>query len=91
MVSGPISGAMARATSGRPGALTATTTRSCTPSAAGSLWAVTGTCASEPSARRMRSPSACRARSVSPRATMLTVWPACARATPSQPPIAPAP
>ena len=82
---------VARATSGRPGAFTAMTTRSCTPMAAGSLWAVTGTCASVPSVRRMRKPSACRARSVSPRATMLRVWPACARATPSQPPMAPAP
>ena len=41
--------------------------------------------------RRMRRPGVCRARNVSPRATRLTGWPACARATPSQPPIAPAP
>jgi hypothetical protein len=42
MVSGPISGAMWRATSSSAGALTAMTTRSCTPSAAGSLLARTG-------------------------------------------------
>jgi hypothetical protein len=36
-------------------------------------------------------PSRCSASSVAPRATTLSRWPACARPTPIQPPMAPAP
>ena len=89
-VSGPISGAMWRATSASAGALTATMTRSCTPSAAGSATAVTGW-ARRPSASSSCSPSCCSAASVAPRATTPTEQPTAASLAPSQPPMAPAP
>ncbi|OQB98874.1 MAG: hypothetical protein BWX79_03259 [Alphaproteobacteria bacterium ADurb.Bin100] len=89
-VSGPISGAMWRATSSSAGALTAMTTRSCTPSAAGSLLARTAWVVL-PSASTSCRPFCCSAASVAPRATTLTEQPTPARRAPSQPPMAPAP
>ena len=96
-VSGPISGPIWRATASSEGALTAITTRSCTPSAAGSALARTATLrVTSPCCTR--SPCCCSASSVAPRATTLT-WVAAsfsaggaaASPTPSQPPMAPAP
>ena len=89
-VPGPISGAMWRATSRMAGALTATTTRSCTPSAAGSLLARTAWVV-VPSACASCRPCCCSAASVAPRATTPTVHPTAASLAPSQPPMAPAP
>ena len=90
MVFGPISGAMDLATSAIAGAFTATTTRSCTPSSCGFALALTGA-ANTSLACCSRSPCACSASSVAPRATTLTSQPARASLTPSHPPIAPAP
>ena len=90
MVSGPSSGAMRRATSAMAGALMATTTRSCTPSSAGSALARTGAFSTWPP-WSSRKPWVCRASSVAPRATALSAQPASASRVPIQPPMAPAP
>ena len=93
-VCGPSSGAIWRATSGSDGALTASTTRSCTPKSAGRAEDATA-CdvmrSPSPSRRRRRKPCSCSASSVAPRATTLTLQPARASPLPIQPPIAPAP
>ena len=90
MVSRPSSGAMRAATAAMAGALTATTTRSCGGSAAGSSVAITGAASSRSwSAKRM--PRERSAASVAPRAIALNAWPCAPSRAPMKPPIAPAP
>jgi hypothetical protein len=89
-VSGPSSGAMWRATSGSEGALTASTTTSCTPRSAGTALEATACEVTLPPWFNLR-PCICKACSVAPRATTLTLQPARASPLPIQPPMAPAP
>jgi len=89
-VCGPISGPTCCATVAKAGALTAITTRSCSPSAAASLEAFTGTVCNSPPWCNCK-PCCCKACSVSPRASTLSCAPARAKCTPIQPPMAPAP
>jgi hypothetical protein len=89
-VSGPSSGAIWRATSGSEGALTASTTTSCTPSSAGTALEATACEVICPPWFKRR-PCNCRACKVAPRATTLTLQPARASPMPIQPPMAPAP
>ena len=90
-VAGPISGAIRAATAGSDGALTATSTRSCTPSAAGSSLALTGAL-NNSAPWRSRKPCSRNAASVAPRATADTSHsPVKAKRVPMKPPIAPTP
>ena len=91
MVCAPISGASKGAMAASEVALTATTTRSCTPSSRASATARTGAC-STPCAERTRKPCSRNVASVAPRATTLTSKPPlAAKRAPSRPPMAPAP
>ena len=90
MVSGRSSGLMRAATSGIAGPLTATTTRSCGPSSAGSSAASTFA-RSSPPVLASRIPCARSAASVAPRATALTACSCAASRAPMKPPMAPAP